>query len=153
MSVGRKTITIIAIICAVLVISLVSIDTGLFTDNSISPEEKTSNVKAVNVDLEVAATLPVEDAQAGDQVAGVLPAELEEVETVLSAIERDRASLESPELKDEIMKADAIIAEMDQLISQMDIEHTQPDDQEFSAVADEIEALQAQMLDVIADTE
>ena len=154
MPIGRKTIVVAVIICSIPVITLTRIYSNFTADDLVSFDDaKTSNVTDINFGLKPSSSVEEVEAKLAPQSVRISPPELEDVESELLALEKTRENLELAALKGEIAKADAMIAEMDELISQTNIGHTKLDDEDFVAAADEISDLQSQMLDATAGTD
>ncbi len=152
MLLGKRTIIFVVIFFAVPVITLTRIYTNFSTEGFGSPEATEASLPS-DVIPDAPPHLLREDQAGSATVVKSTPSELADADNLLSSLEKDREGLEAPVLSSEVEQANALISEMNELISQVGIGHEKVDDKTFSAAVDEVDALQAQLLELDAAAE
>jgi len=152
MKIRKKIIIIVSLVVfAVPIITLTRIYSNFpFEFDIFSPPDYTE--VAVNV-VSFGAQQPGADSAVPQKVSNALPPETGDTDKIMSDLERDLAKLDRSTLTQDIKRADALIAEMDELLSTAGLGHTMPHEKDISAVAKEIDKLQTQVLEINIDIE
>ncbi len=152
MKVGKKIILIGSLVVfAIPIITLTRIYSNFpFEFDIFSPPDNTEVAESI---VSFGAHQSGADSVLPQKVSNALPPELGDADKIMSDLERDLAKLDQSILTQDIERADALIAEMDKLLSTAGLGYTKLHEKDFVAVTKEIDKLQTQLLEMDIDAE